>query len=160
MAFDFNADEIFEIAEQIEKNGAAFYRAAADSVSDAEEKEFLLELAKMEDDHEVTFADLRKELTGADKSSSTFDPEGEAPMYLKSLADTRIFFEKEMDTSSMEAILRDAITAEKDSTVFYLGMKELVSSKQGKDKIDAIIKEEMSHIRLLSSKLVAVKRSA
>jgi rubrerythrin len=65
-----------------------------------------------------------------------------------------------MDTSSMEAILKDAITAEKDSTVFYLGMKELVSSKQGKDKIDAIIKEEMGHIRLLASKLVAVKRNA
>ncbi len=26
MSYDFNADEIFEMAEQIEKNGAAFYR--------------------------------------------------------------------------------------------------------------------------------------
>ncbi len=26
----FNADEIFEIAEQIERNGAAFYRRAAE----------------------------------------------------------------------------------------------------------------------------------
>jgi rubrerythrin len=30
-------------------------------------------------------------------------------------------------------------------------MKELVPAKAGKDKIDKIIKEEMGHIRLLSS---------
>ena len=29
MAFDFNIDEILAIAEEIERNGAAFYRTAA-----------------------------------------------------------------------------------------------------------------------------------
>lgn len=29
MGYDFNAEEIFEMAVQIEKNGAAFYRKAA-----------------------------------------------------------------------------------------------------------------------------------
>ena len=36
-------------------------------------------------------------------------------------------FEKEIDVSSMQAILKSAITAEKDSIVFYLGMKEAVA---------------------------------
>ncbi len=157
MALDFNADEIFEMAEQIERNGAVFYRTAAESV-EGTEKEFLLGLAKMEDDHEVTFAELRKELGGKEKASPTFDPEGEAGLYLKALADSRVFFEKNIDTSSMEAILKDAITAEKDSIVFYLGMKDLVPQKLGKDKLDNIIKEEMSHIRLLSNKLVEQRK--
>ncbi|MBW1821931.1 MAG: rubrerythrin, partial [Deltaproteobacteria bacterium] len=70
----------------------------------------------------------------------------------------RVFFEKKIDTSTMEKILREAILAEKDSIVFYLGMKEMVPENFGKTKIDAIIKEEMAHIKLLSGKLVALKR--
>ncbi len=156
MALDFNADEIFEMAEQIERNGAVFYRKAAENVA-GEEKDFLLELAKMEDDHEVTFKALRKELSAAQKESTTFDPEDLAPQYLKALADTRVFFEKDMDPKIMKDILKAAITAEKDSIVFYLGMKDLVPEKMGKAKIDDIIREEMSHIRLLSSRLTKTK---
>ena len=33
MGWDFNADEIFEMAEQIERNGAKYYRNAAEFVS-------------------------------------------------------------------------------------------------------------------------------
>lgn len=157
MALDFNADEIFEMAEQIERNGGVFYRNAAETVS-GDEKEFLLELAKMEDDHEVTFAGLRKELSGKEKESSTFDPNEEAPQYLKALADSRVFFEKDLNPSTMEDILKSAIAAEKDSIVFYLGMKDLVPEKLGKDKIDDIIKEEMGHIKLLSNRLIALKK--
>jgi len=156
MALDFNADEIFEMAVQIEKNGAAFYRKAATNVA-GEEKDFLLELAKMEDDHEITFKGLRKELTAGQKESATLDPEDMAPQYLKALADTRVFFEKDLDPTTMKDILKAAIGAEKDSIVFYLGMKELVPAKLGKDKIDDIIKEEMSHIRLLSARLLKSK---
>ncbi len=154
MSYDFNADEIFEMAEQIERNGAAFYRQAAERINDAEEKQFLSDLAAMEDDHEKTFADMRKALSQAQKAQTAFDPDGEAAAYLKALADTRIFFEKEMDTSSMQAILKAAITAEKDSIVFYLGMKEMVPEALGKAHLDGIIKEEMSHIKLLSTRLI------
>jgi rubrerythrin len=85
-----------------------------------------------------------------------FDPEGESVLYLRALADTRVFFEKAIDTSSMREILKDAITAEKDSIVFYLGMREMVPEKMGKARMDAIIKEEMGHIRLLSKELAAL----
>lgn len=155
MAYDFTAKEIFEMAKQIERNGVAFYRNAAKSVSDASEKEMLLELARMEEDHEATFIKMEAELKGKETTPTVFDPEDEAVQYLKSLADTRVFFEKEIDLSSMKSILKAAITAEKDSIVFYLGMKELVPEKLGKDRIDGIIKEEMGHIRLLGKKLTA-----
>ena len=68
-----------------------------------------------------------------------------------------MFFEKEIDLSSMREILKAAILAEKDSIVFYLGMKDLVPDKLGKDKLDEIIKEEMGHIRILSKELIAHK---
>jgi rubrerythrin len=54
----------------------------------------------------------------------------------------------------MKEVLKAAIEAEKDSIVFYLGMKDIVPDALGKKRIDDIIKEEMGHIRLLSKELV------
>jgi rubrerythrin len=158
MMYDFNADDIFEIAEQLERNGAAFYRQAAQAVADASAKEFLLQLAGMEDDHQKTFAGMRAQLGADEKKATVFDPEADAVAYLRALADTRVFFEKEIDTTSMAAILKDAITAEKDSIVFYLGMRDMVPQGKGRNRLDDVIKEEMGHIRLLSKKLVEAKK--
>ncbi len=158
MAYDFNADDIFEMAEQLERNGAAFYRRAAEAELPEDQRRMLLELAKMEDEHEKTFKSLRADLKGAEKEPTVFDPESESVLYLKALADTRVFFEKEIDTASMRGILMSAIQAEKDSIVFYLGMREAVPQQKGKSRLDDIIKEEMGHIRLLSRELAAQRR--
>ncbi len=158
MMYDFNADDIFEMAEQMERNGAAFYRTAAEAVKDDQGKEILLNLAAMEDDHEKTFAQMRSQLKAAEKTPTVFDPQGDAAAYLRALADTRVFFEKEIDTTSMEAILKDAITAEKDAIVFYLGMRDAVPENMGRSRLDDVIQEEMGHIRLLSKELMAVKK--
>ena len=155
MSYDFNADEVFEMAEQIERNGVKFYRDAAKSVADPSNKDLLLGLAQMEEAHEKTFKSMRVELTSAEKASTVFDPSGEASLYLRALADTRIFFEKKIDTTSMMEILKAAIEAEKDSIVFYLGMKEAVPASLGQNRIDGIIKEEMGHISVLSKELIA-----
>jgi rubrerythrin len=159
MSYDFNADDVFEMAEQMERNGGAFYRSAAErDFLSGEEKEMLLELARMEDQHEKLFNTMRAELTADEKAATVFDPHGEAVLYLRALADTRVFFEKEIDTTSLEAILKAAIGAEKDSIVFYLGMKESVPESMGKGRLDEIIREEMGHVRLLSQKLAAAKK--
>ena len=158
MSYDFNADEIFEIAEQMERNGEAFYKNAADAVDDSDHKQLLLKLAEMEVEHEQLFKALRHDLTGAEKSETVFDPEGESVKYLRALADTRVFFQKEIDLASMETILKAAIEAEKDSIVFYLGIRDAVPEKFGKGRIDGIIKEEMGHVRLLSRELMQVKK--
>lgn len=156
--YDFNADDVFEMAQQLERNGARFYRTAAASVKEDTARDLLLQLAGMEDDHEKTFAQMRSQLKDSEKTSTVFDPQSEAGGYLKALADTRIFFEKKIDTSSLGEILKDAITAEKDSIVFYLGMREAVPEKLGRSRLDEVIKEEMGHLRLLSKELVAQKK--
>jgi rubrerythrin len=158
MRYDFNADEIFEMAEQMERNGENFYKSAAATIDDEAHKKLLLELAAMEVDHEKTFKAMRSDLKAAEKSATVFDPEGEAALYLRALVDTRVFFEKKVDVSSMEKILKAAIEAEKDSIVFYLGMKNAVPEKFGQDRIEGIIREEMGHIRLLSRELAQLKK--
>jgi rubrerythrin len=156
MAYDFTINDIFEMAKQIEKNGVAFYQAAAKTAQKASEKELLVKLAEMEKQHGKTFADLQAEITAKEQAETVFDPNNESALYLKALADTRVFFEKDLDTSTMKGILKAALTAEKDSIVFYLGMKGLVPEKYGQNRIEHIIKEEMGHIRLLSKELIAL----
>jgi rubrerythrin len=158
MSFDFNADEIFEVAEQIEKNGAEFYRNAAKNVEDENKKKLLLNLAIMEDEHELIFKNMRKQLSEEEKTMTRFDPEDETSAYLRALADTRVFYEKQITGTSIEEILKTAINAEKDSIVFYLGMKDVVPPSLGKEKLNDIIKEEMGHIRLLSNELLELNK--
>ena len=93
-----------------------------------------------------------------EKIVTTFDPDGEAEKYLRALADTRVFYEKKIHLTSLKEILKTAITTEKDSIVFYLGMKEVVPPHLGKEKLDEIIKEEMDHIKLLSRELVELPK--
>ena len=72
MGITFNADEIFEMAEQIERNGVKFYNKAAGNVSDGEVRAMLLALAEMEVDHEKTFSAMRAELSDPEKQSDIF----------------------------------------------------------------------------------------
>ncbi|SLM28641.1 conserved hypothetical protein [Desulfamplus magnetovallimortis] len=158
MSYNFSADEIFEMAKQIEVNGAKFYKEAAEKVQGESEKEFLTTLAHMEEKHEKTFAKMHEQFKAIvkDKDESMFDPDGEAVRYLKSLADSKIFFKKDPPGDTMENILHSAIRAEQDSVIFYLGMCELVSDELGKNRVDKIIKEELDHIRILSQKATEI----
>lgn len=161
MTIPFNADEVFEIAEQIERNGAKFYRTAAERFPVV--NKLFLELAAMEVEHEKTFAAMHAEISDAEREVTVFDPEGEGRMYLRALAEGNVFDTKTdpvalldgMETA--EEVLRMAIGLEKESVVFYVGLKSNVSARAGKDKVEVIIGEEINHIAILSKELAGLK---
>lgn len=161
MAIPFNADEVFEMAEEIERNGSRFYRTAAKKFPAL--RQLLVNLADMEDQHEKTFAAMRADLSGEEAESPVFDPDGEAQMYLRVMADGHVFDVKADPAEKMGGIktpqdlLKTAMCAERDSIAFYVGLKESVSAKAGKDKVEAIIREEIGHIAVLNEKLEALK---
>ena len=163
MSITFNADEIFEMAEQIERNGAAFYREAAGIAPDGDSKKMLLDMAAMEDGHQMIFAGMRKELASGEKESNVYDPDGEAAQYLQTMAgfhgtEGKISpTEKLIGQESMEEILKIALQAEKDSIAFYVGIKDLVPAKSGRDKVEKIIVEEMTHVSTLGAKLQSLR---
>jgi rubrerythrin len=161
MSITFNADEVFKMAEQIERNGAKFYRAAAEKLPAV--RQVLTDLAVMEDEHEKTFADMRAQLSGRERELMVFDPEGEVQMYLSLMAGGQVFnvkvepAEQLKGKETAEDILETAIDIEKESIAFYAGLKECVPPRAGKKKVEAIIREEFGHIATLSEQLSALR---
>ena len=163
MTIVFNADEIFEMAIRIENNGAAFYRKAAGLQSDTKNQKFLESLANMEDQHQRIFTEMRTTLTEKDKSPKVFDPYDEVSQYLAAMADNMggegspSVADSLTGDETLEEILRIAVGLEKDSILFYLGIKDLIPHQSGQDRIDGIIKEERRHVVQLSNLLEKLK---
>ncbi len=165
MALPFSADEIFAMAEQIERNGVKFYRRAAEAQHDSRLRQMLLDLADWEQQHVNIFTAMRAELA-AKGGAVRLEPGTEADLYLRALADGRVFDVKGDPSGKLTGdespgeILRTAIGLEKDSIVFYVGMKEMVSSQADKDRVGAIIREEMRHVSQLDGELGRLKPQA
>jgi len=159
MAVRFNADEIFEIAEQMERNGAEFYRRAAEGIQAEEAKQVLMSLAAMEDEHLRTFSTMRQELTASDRIPTSFDPDGQAAQYLRAMAGGHVFdlhsdpVERLRGNETPADIYRMALGLEKDSIVFYTGIEEMVPEDLGRGRVRDIIRQEMGHVSLLSKEL-------
>ena len=161
MSIRYSADEVFEMAEQIERNGAKFYRRAAELASEETTRALMSELADMEDSHERTFSGMRGELSPDERKEMVFDPDNELDLYLRAMADKHVFdvsvdpSERLTGGEKVEEILHMAIGLEKDSIVFYLGMQQMVPDRFGRDRLDGIIREEYGHISTLAAKIPA-----
>lgn len=157
MKLYFNADEIFEMAEEIERQGARFYEKAAGMFKEPAVKDMLGGLAAMEVGHEKAFSGMRAKILS--DTYKGYDPDEMAAAYIKSFTDGKVFdFRKNMadlvtDKSTLLDILKLALEAEKNSIVFYTGIKKIVPEEFGKDSIDKIIAEEMKHIVMLVEKM-------
>lgn len=157
MAYDFNANDMFDIAVRIEENGARFYRKAAALQTDAGNKTLLENLASMEDSHKVTFEKMKTRLSDIEKTTTVFDPMDESAQYLVAMADTH---RGEGDPAVADALTGEesileiidlAIGLEKESILFYVGLKDLVPPQFGKDKLEDIISQERKHIIQLNT---------
>ena len=157
MAYDFNAEEIFKLAIRIEENGIRFYQKAASLQSDVSKREMLERLAKMEAHHKKTFESMSKTLSEGEKAQTLFDPKGESSQYLAVMADRHggegspSAADALTGKESMIDIIDIAIDLEKESILFYIGLKDLVPPQYGREEIDHIISEERKHIVLLDA---------
>lgn len=156
MSIRFNADEIFAMAVQIERNGQAFYQKAAELQQDEGIRRYFLDLVDMEKQHVITFQRMREQFSDAGES---MDPYHEADQYLCAMADgLKVEGAPKLTAEltgeeSLEQILHMAIGLEKDAVLFYLGMKDVVPENLGREQVDGIIEEEKQHLVTLTAKL-------
>jgi rubrerythrin len=156
MSTNFNADEVLAMAEQIERNGAAFYRRAAELTHDPIARARLAELAEWELGHEKLFTNMRNGLTPAERTEMSFDPDGDAVHYLRVMADRHVFSPNRNPAALLsgketpQQVLDIAIEFERDSILFFQAMKGVVPPSVGMDKVQAVIQEEVGHVAFLS----------
>ena len=164
MSVEFSPYEILEIAEQIERNGIAFYSAAARAISDPQAKEMFQSLADWELGHVDLFVDMRNNLSEDAKAPTVFDPFDELGSYLKNAADNVVFISKTSPGDvigpepTLKSILKIALDREKDAVVFYSGIRDMVPGQGGREKVDGVIKEEVAHVGLIQRKMAELGR--
>jgi len=155
MPITFNAEEVLEMACQIERDGTAYYRQAAEAVADGNSKTMLAQLADMEVEHERVFDAMRRDFAG--RADLVGDGDEETVRYLRAMAAGEVF--GSLETPRLQPgvdlveVLQHALGREKDTVVFYTVLRSAVPAELGRDKIDAILKEEVGHVVLLSGRL-------
>ena len=148
----FAGSEIVEIGIQIEKNGRDFYNIVAKQSKNQKAKEIFEYLAGEEEKHIAVFKKILDSVTKYEPPESY---PGEYFAYMNALASEHMFTQKdkgrqiaENTTSDQEAI-ELGIGFEKDSIVFYEGMKKVVPEYDLK-LVDQLIKQEQNPLRQLS----------
>ena len=152
MANIFAGSEIVEIGIQIENNGRDFYSTLIGQSKNVKAKDLFKYLAGEEEKHIRVF---QKILEGVEKYEAPESYPGEYFAYMNSLASEYVFTEKNKGKEIAQKIKTDreaidlGIGFEKDSIIFYEGMKKVVP-EYDLEVVSESIAQEQSHLRLLS----------
>jgi len=152
MANVFGGSEIVEMGIQIEKNGKDFYDTLINQSKNKKAKEIFNYLAKEEEKHIAVF---QKILDSVQKYEPPESYPGEYFAYMNALAGDYVFTRKDKGNEIAKKTKNDkeaielGIKFEKDSILFYEGMKKVVPERQ-QNIIDELIAQEKSHLLKLS----------
>ncbi len=144
----YSSKEIIDIAVEIEDTGIHFYKKCSEKFKEENLKAIFVKLANEEVKHKELFRDMLKRLP---------DIEGEWTdeyyLYLKALGQSQVFTNiAQMDeivdgVVDIDDIIKLAISAEKDSILWYNELKDICEKDAETVKIlKFIINEERKHI--------------
>ncbi len=148
----FAGSEVVELGIQIEKNGRDFYNALAEKSRSLKAQEMFKYLAGEETKHIAVFQKILGEV-------EKYEPQGldadEYYAYMNALAGEYVFTQAHKGTEIAQKTKSDkeaielGIGFEKDSIVFYEGLKKVVPDYDIK-VVGELIAQEQHHLRLLS----------
>jgi rubrerythrin len=146
----YSVREVIEMALQTEKLGYAFYNQMAEKFGEHEGLTKLFKtLATMEVRHEQVFSKILEKITDAEPAQ--WD---EAQPYFRAMVESEFFLGTAKALPNLDHVktVYDAATFalnfEKETLLFFMGMRNAVTDKA---PVDEIIAEETSHITWLSS---------
>jgi rubrerythrin len=144
----FAGNEIVELGIQIEKNGKDFYDTLVNQSKNSQAKDIFKYLEGEEKKHIAAF---QKILDAVHKYEPPESYPGEYFIYMNSLAKDYVFTKKDKgkeiarNTKSDKEAVDLGIKFEKDSIIFYEGMKKVVPEHQGK-MVDKLVEQEKVHL--------------
>ena len=152
MGDTFSGSEIVEIGIRIEKNGRDFYTALAGQSKDIRVQEIFKFLAGEEEKHIKVFQGI---LEKADSSKGEGQVSDDYFAYMNALASEHVFTKENTGRVIASALKTDkealakAMVFEKESIIFYEGIKKVVPDV-GKRVIDYLIEQEKGHLKALT----------
>lgn len=142
----FSTRELFELGEQLERNGRRFYTDAQTVFQDPGLSSLLRWLAEEEVSHEEWFA-RRKEAMGRGEGDAMTRDMGNA--LLREVLGDQTFSLKETDLTKVRQV-RDliaiALEFEKDTILFFEMVQALLEDPEVLEGLRVIIEEERRHI--------------
>lgn len=146
----FSVREVVEQAVQTEKLGNEFYTKMAKKFEDHNELKKLFELlAAHELKHGTSFSAMKDKI-GEEEPAEW----NEVTPYLSAIVDSEFFLGKDKCLPSLEHVktaleaIEFSLCFERETLLYYYSLRETLKEK---DIIDAIIKEEKSHIVWLNN---------
>ncbi len=148
----FAAKEVIEIGIEIEKNGRDFYNTLLKQSKDIKAQDLFKFLATEEERHIKAF---QKILEKVSKNQVDLPGADDYYAYMNALATEHVFTKANTGEITAQAIKSDkealekAIGFEKDSIIFYEGMKKVVVADE-RNTVDILIAQEQDHLRRLT----------
>jgi len=146
---EFSIREAVEMAVQTERLGYDFYSAMAEKHRDEKDlKELFSTLASKEQAHEKVFEELKGRIGDSEPAEWN-----EVAPYMRAIVESAFFLGKEkaamhiQNIRDLQGALGFAIAFEKETLLFFYGIRDGVSDTE---LIDRIIGEEKEHIRWLT----------
>lgn len=152
MADIFSGSEVVELGIQIEKNGRDFYDTLSKQTKSAPAGRVFEFLTREEEKHIEVFRRIFEEIEKDSRPPVFAD---DYFNYMSALAGEYVFTQKDKGKEIAQKVADDreaielAIGFEKDSIIFYEGIKEIVPESD-KSIIDGLIGQEQQHFLKLS----------
>lgn len=145
----FTSADIREIAVQIEKNGEAAYRKAAEMVKDSAVGEIFIWMAEEERVHRSFFKSIESSELITEEQREL--EEMGRQLLQEMVADQTFSMDREIlvETDDFAEALSQAQTFEKDTIMFYDFLLNLVSDDETRQQLELVIEEEKRHIEQL-----------
>jgi len=143
----FSANQMVDIAIRTEQAGYAFYQAAVEATDSPQVRALCEWLAEEEEDHERVFQKMKENL-GPQELPEEWP--GEKIEFIDALVGSR-FLPKPQEAEALvkdlsaRGILDFALNFEKDTTIFFYEMREMVPAR-AVDQVNEIIAEEKAHV--------------
>jgi len=154
----FNEIEAAKIAQNMERNGLAFYEKAAAKAEDQATADVFRRLAEDEKEHLAHFEELEEKLQADRRAGGGYADDAEIGAYIDRLLRTQVFGDEsdvarlaEQSESDYES-LAVGMRAERDAITFYQEMLDFVDSKVAKEAFTHILKEERQHLQILGDR--------
>ncbi len=149
MQAEYSAQEILQMALNIEEDGVRFYKQAAEDTFDPKIKELFLQLACDEETHKGAIRQMADEL---DLTVQQYEDE-DAFTYMTWLVHGRVFPDDGgKPVHSSRQLIYQAIEREKSTLLLYYNMKDGVG-QVASDTLTKLIGEEKQHVIKLSQML-------